>query len=318
MTTETIAATALRKSYGHRLALCDVSFAAGPGEVVGLLGPNGAGKTTTIRLLSTVLAPDAGRFHIAGIPHTEPRAVRRHLGVLPESFGYPQHQTGREYLTFFARLHGANRIDARGRADNLLAEVGLTDRAASRVGTYSRGLRQRLGIARALVNDPAVLLLDEPGLGLDPAGQREINAIITKIVDRRAVTVLLSTHSLPDVEQLCSRIVILMAGRVVTSGTVAEVTAAAAAAAPPSATLRVPPAQLAAARHAIQTAIPRAMIDADAAQPGGLRVTMPDGRGRLSAALDAVLSADLDVLAFEIQATRLSDAFFAATEEVRS
>src|SRR5262249_31110522 len=163
--------------------------------VVGLLGPNGAGKTTTIRLLSTILTPDSGSYHVAGVPHTEPMRIRQHIGVLPESFGYHGHQTGRDHLAFFARLHGADRGVAGARADRLLAEVGLTDRAGSRISAYSRGMRQRLGIARALVNDPAVLLLDEPGLGLDPAGQRHINALISEVAARRAVTVILSTHS---------------------------------------------------------------------------------------------------------------------------
>src|SRR5215211_2073555 len=149
MTSMTVEAVRLTKNYGGRSAVEDVSFTASQGEIVGLLGPNGAGKTTTIRLLTTVLSPSGGEFWIAGHPSTSANEIRRCVGVLPESGGYPAHQTGDEYLRFFARLYGLSRSKARSLAADLLALVGLEKRARSTISTYSRGMRQRLGIARA-------------------------------------------------------------------------------------------------------------------------------------------------------------------------
>jgi ABC-2 type transport system ATP-binding protein len=214
-------AAGLTKRYGAHIGLDGVSFSADTGEVLGLLGPNGAGKTTAIRLLTTILPPTSGRFRVAG--ETEPARIRQRIGALPESAGYPGRQTGAEYVRYHARLFGLSRADAAAVTDRLLAEVRLTDRAGSRIGTYSRGMRQRLGIARALVNDPAVVFLDEPTLGLDPAGQREVLAMISAMASARGATVVLSTHALAEVEQICDRVLILDRGRVVAEGTVIEI-----------------------------------------------------------------------------------------------
>jgi ABC-2 type transport system ATP-binding protein len=211
----TVRATGLTKRFGARTAVADLSFAACSGEVVGLLGRNGAGKTTTVRLLTTVLRPSAGTFEVAGVPPNRPRDIRRVVGVLPESAGFPARQTGREYLRYFGRLYGLAPAAAANAAERLLGEVGLADRAHSLVGTYSRGMRQRLGIARALVNDPLVVFLDEPTLGLDPDGHRDVLALVREIAERRRATVLLSTHTLPDVEDVCSTVLILNEGRLV-------------------------------------------------------------------------------------------------------
>ena len=239
MTSMTVEAVQLTKQYGARRAVEDVSFSASQGEIVGLLGPNGAGKTTTIRMLTTVLEPTSGKFSIAGHPSTSATEIRQCVGVLPESSGYPAHQTGGEYLRFFARLFGLSRGAARSVAAELLAMVGLEHRAGSPISTYSRGMRQRLGIARALVNDPVVVFLDEPTLGLDPAGQAQVLDIIRTIAKGRDATVVLSTHLLPEVEEACSKVVILNHGRVVVSGSVGEVISKALI--KQSAQLRVPP-----------------------------------------------------------------------------
>lgn len=214
-------ATALTKRYGARTGLQDLTFTVGRGEVLGLLGPNGAGKTTAIRVLTTVLRPTSGSFRVAG--ETEPVRIRQQIGVLPESAGYPGRQTGTEYLRYHGRLFGISRADSATTAARLLDDVGLTDRGSSRIATYSRGMRQRLGIARALVNDPSVVFLDEPTLGLDPAGQRQVLAMIAEIATGRGATVVLSTHALPEVEQICDRVLILSRGRVIAEGTVAEI-----------------------------------------------------------------------------------------------
>jgi len=201
-----ITARGLRKTYGRTVAVDSLDLDVEQGTVLGFLGPNGAGKTSAIRILSTVLEPDAGTFAVGGIPHTDPVRIRRRVGVLPESAGYPSSETGEEWLVYHAQLFGSPRREALSTAKRLLGEVGLPERGSSPIRTMSRGMRQRLGIARALVNNPDVVFLDEP-----------------TIARERGVTVVLSTHLLAEVEQVCDRVLILNHGRLVSDGTVAEV-----------------------------------------------------------------------------------------------
>jgi ABC-2 type transport system ATP-binding protein len=312
-----VEARGIVKHYGSIVAVSDLTFSADAGEILGVLGPNGAGKTTAIRVLTTILEPTEGTFSVAGVPHTKPTEIRRRIGVLPESAGYPERQTGHEFLRYHARLHGQSRSDARALADELLAEVGLVERGDTLIKTYSRGMRQRLGIARALVNDPRVLFLDEPTLGLDPAGQRQILTTIRKVARERGSTVLLSTHLLGEVEELCSRVLILNRGRIVAQGTVAEIVRQAGA--PRSARLRVAREDLerAVAALAPATAVERAEVLND--QLGWLTVTLAQVNGRpsedlMSEALSALIAARVPLLSFELEGARLSDAFLAMTE----
>jgi len=313
----TIEAQQLTKRFGARTAVEELSFTARQGDVVGLLGPNGAGKTTTIRLLTTVLTPTSGEFSVAGIPSTRPNEIRRRVGVLPESAGYPGHQTGRDYLRYHARLFGLARSDAERVAERLLTQVGLDERASSRISTYSRGMRQRLGIARALVNDPTVVFLDEPTLGLDPAGQRQVLALVRETAQRRDATVVLSTHTLPEVEEVCSTVLILEKGRALVSGTVSEVTRAVAV--QTSGQLRVPIEMVDRARQAL-ACVPGVVLEVADGRPDVLTISLterPGGRGEtgMNAALRAVLSAEVPVLSFEVEGARLSDAFLTMTGE---
>jgi ABC-2 type transport system ATP-binding protein len=320
MTSMTVEALQLTKQYGARSAVEDVSFAASQGEIVGLLGPNGAGKTTTIRLLTTVLAPTSGKFSIAGHPSTSATEIRQCVGVLPESSGYPAHQTGGEYLRFFARLFGLTRSRARSVAAELLAMVGLEHRAGSPISTYSRGMRQRLGIARALVNDPVVVFLDEPTLGLDPAGQAQVLDIIRTIAKGRDATVVLSTHLLHEVEEACSKVVILNHGRVVVSGSVGEVISKALI--KQSAQLRVPLDRVERARNVL-AGFPNLTVDQLAEQPDVLNLAADTPRSATSAgsgdvmnaALAAITAAGIPILRFELEGARLSDAFLKMTSE---
>jgi ABC-2 type transport system ATP-binding protein len=320
MTSMTVEAVRLTKRYGGRSAVEDVSFTAAQGEIVGLLGPNGAGKTTTIRLLTTVLSPTSGEFSIAGHPSTAAGEIRRSVGVLPESSGYPAHQTGGDYLRFFARLYGLDRSAVRAIAAELLSAVGLEDRADSPIASYSRGMRQRLGIARALINDPVVVFLDEPTLGLDPAGQAQVLEIIRGIAKRRAATVVLSTHLLPEVEEVCSKVVILNHGRVVASGSVGEVISTALI--KQSAQLRVPFELVERARNVL-AGFPDLNVEQLMEQPDVLALAV-DTQGRaagsassdmMNAALAAITAAGIPVLRFELEGARLSDAFLKMTSE---
>jgi len=310
--TRAIEANGLRKQYGSLVAVEELSFVAEAGEILGVLGPNGAGKTTAIRVLTTILTPTRGTFAVAGVPHTRPASIRSRIGVLPESAGYPERQTGEEFLRYHARLYGHTNESARWIADRLLHEVDLHERRGSLITSYSRGMRQRLGIARALVNDPQVVFLDEPTLGLDPAGQRQVLALVRQIARGRGAAVLLSTHLLAEVEDVCTRVLILNRGRVAAEGTVAEISRRAAA--PRSARVRVPAERVADALRLLTGAPGIAQVDQAEGQPGSLAAQLSNGGGSMNAGLRVLAEADVPVLSFELEGARLSDAFLAMTE----
>ncbi|MBA3735708.1 MAG: ABC transporter ATP-binding protein [Actinobacteria bacterium] len=307
-------ARGVRKEYGDLTAVEDLTFSVQQGEILGVLGPNGAGKTTAIRVLTTVLAPTRGTFSVAGVPHTRASEIRLRIGVLPESAGYPERQTGREYLQYHARLYGQSVRGASATADELLREVGLHERRNSSIDAYSRGMKQRLGIARALVNSPEVVFLDEPTLGLDPAGQRQVLALVRRIANQRGATVLLSTHLLAEVEETCTRVLILNRGRVAADGTVAEVSRLAAA--PRSARLRVPQDSVREALQVLSQARGIKAAELADGRPGALTLTLHDDPGRPppSAVLCDLANGGVPVLAYELEGVRLSDAFLEMTE----
>jgi ABC-2 type transport system ATP-binding protein len=312
--TTALEAQGVSKRYGSVAALVDLTFGVEAGEVLGVLGPNGAGKTTAIRILTTILQADRGSFSVAGVPHKRPEEIRRVVGVLPESSGYPSTQTGAEYLRYFARLYGHSREGARALADSLLAQVGLAERARSQIATYSRGMRQRLGIARTLVNDPQVVFLDEPTLGLDPAGQRQVLGLIRGIAAERGATVVLSTHLLAEVEEICTRVLILNHGRVAAQGTVSEIVRRAAA--PRSARLRVGEEYAEQARATLAAAAGIESVEFAEGLRGSLTATLADGDGHavMNDGLRALADAGIPVLSFEVEGSRLSDAFLSMTE----
>ena len=309
-----VEARGVRKEYGGLVAVEDLTFAVERGQILGVLGPNGAGKTSAIRVLTTILAPTRGTFAVAGVPNTRPADIRRQIGVIPESAGYPERQTGSEYLRYHARLFGHGKKSARAVAAALLTEAGLSASARAPIATYSRGMRQRLGIARALVNEPEVLFLDEPTLGLDPSGQRQVLTLVRRIARDRGATVLLSTHLLGEVEEVCSRVLILNRGRVAAEGTVAEVSRQAAA--PRSARLRVEVDSVSDALRILAGERGIRAVELADGQPGTLGLTLDDQQGMtpMSGALCALAEGGVSVLFFELEGARLSDAFLAMTE----
>ena len=220
---EILVAEGLRKSYGPRCALQRLSFSLKAGHILGFLGPNGAGKTTSIRILTTMLEPDSGHFVIDGIGSEYPAKIRQRIGVLPENFGLPKQMTGLEYLTYFGQLYGQTATAAREVSLTQLEMVGMHHRANSLSGSYSRGMRQRIGIARALINEPVVVFLDEPALGLDLRGRQEFLELVQRIARERNVAVVLCSHLLSEIEGICDDVVILNVGYAVAKGPVADV-----------------------------------------------------------------------------------------------
>ena len=208
----------LRKRYGKQQAVQDISLEVARGDVVGLLGPNGAGKTTVIKMLLGLVHPDAGEAMLLGRPAADP-ATRIRVGYLPELFRYQPWLSAAEVMALHVRLSGVDVPEPHQREK--LALVGLADRAGDRVGGFSKGMQQRLGLAVALVAGPELVILDEPTSALDPVGRVDVRDIVLAL-KARGVAVLLNSHLIGEVERVCDRVVILDRGRVAASGTLAE------------------------------------------------------------------------------------------------
>jgi ABC-2 type transport system ATP-binding protein len=216
-----IAVRGLEKMYGDTAALSGVSFSVPRGTIAGFLGPNGAGKTTTLRILSTYLSPDVGTAEVAGFDVLrQPMDVRRRLGYLPEQPPLDLDHTVREYLTFCAAVRGVPRARRSRAVDGVVERCGLSTVAKRLIGNLSKGFRQRVGLAQALVHDPEVIVLDEPTVGLDPQQIREIRNLIRSLGGER--TVLLSSHLLPEVAMTCSRALVIHRGRIAADLDLAE------------------------------------------------------------------------------------------------
>jgi ABC-2 type transport system ATP-binding protein len=213
----------LTKTYGELVAVDHLDLEVRRGEIFGLLGQNGAGKTTTILMLLGLTEPTEGEARVVGLdPARRPLEVKRRVGYLPDSVGFYSGMTGRENLRFTGQLNGLSGADAERTIDEVLEQVGLSARADSPTGTYSRGMLQRLGIADALVKDPDVLILDEPTAAIDPLGVVEILDLLRALVNEREMSILLSSHLLTQVQSVCDRVGIFAAGRLVGVGTVDE------------------------------------------------------------------------------------------------
>ncbi|WP_391119727.1 ABC transporter ATP-binding protein [Psychrobacillus sp. L3] len=186
------------------------------GDIYGFLGPNGAGKTTTIRMLDGLLKPTAGEVLIQGksVIRNE-REIRKMIGVLPESHGYYNWMTGAEYLLFFAQLYGVSKSKQKERVETVLHLVGMTSKANIPIGQYSRGMRQRIGIAKTIIHEPVIIFLDEPTLGLDPQGQRDIQMILHDLNKKHGVTIFITSHLLKEISEICNRVAIVKEGNLI-------------------------------------------------------------------------------------------------------
>ncbi|MBN2117981.1 MAG: ABC transporter ATP-binding protein [Anaerolineales bacterium] len=209
----------LSKHFARRAAVDQVSLTIESGEIFGLVGPNGAGKTTTMRMLVTLLEPDHGEIWVGGHSvRKAPREVRRIIGFMPDAFGVYGDMTVQEYLDFFGACYRIPPPQRLSLIHDLLELVDITHRRADMVDTLSRGLKQRLGLARVLIHDPSILVLDEPASGLDPRARVEIRELLLEIA-RLGKTIVFSSHILADVAELCTRVGIMENGRVVAVGT---------------------------------------------------------------------------------------------------
>jgi ABC-2 type transport system ATP-binding protein len=218
-----IEVSGLTKRYGPTWAVDGISFTVEPGEVVGFLGPNGAGKTTTLRILTCFIPATAGRAFVAGHDvFRDSTQVRRKVGYLPENVPLYREMRVREYLDYRAGLKRVPRRDRARQVGEALEKVRIADHADRIIGHLSKGYRQRVGLADALVHDPEVLVLDEPTVGLDPNQVREVRDLVKDLAEKR--TVLFSTHVIPWVEEVCQRVIVIARGRIVADGSIAAMT----------------------------------------------------------------------------------------------
>ncbi len=213
----------LSRAFGANLAVRDLTIEVQAGEIFGFLGHNGAGKTTTIRLLNGILEPTQGRLCVLGYdPVTQGALLRRQTGVLTETPSLDERMSATENLTVFANMYSVPRQEIVGRVAELLALFGLDDRAHTRVATFSKGMKQRLALARALVHRPDLIFLDEPASGLDPVVTRQLHDLILRLSRNEGKTIFLCTHNLAEAQKLCHRVAVLQQGQVMALGTAGE------------------------------------------------------------------------------------------------
>ena len=213
----------LTKSYNGQTAVDHLSFTVKAGEVFGFLGPNGAGKTTTLLMLLGLTEPTSGTASVMGVnPTREPISVKRNIGYLQENMGFYRDLDARQMLQYIAELNGLQGDVAEERIDQALDAVGLQDEAKKKIQAYSRGMRQRLGLAEVLVKEPKVVFLDEPTLGLDPDATNRMLELIQRLCEEQQMTVLLSSHLLYQVQRICHRVGIMFNGRMVAQGSMAQ------------------------------------------------------------------------------------------------
>jgi len=224
MESETVIATeGLTKVYGNQVAVDHITFTVTAGEIFGFLGPNGAGKTTTLLMLLGLTEPTSGTARVMGMdPARDPIKVKSKIGYLQENMGFYQDLNARQMLGFVAELNGIPKHAAAERIDQALATVGLSGEGMKKIGAYSRGMRQRLGLAELLIKDCKIAFLDEPTLGLDPDATNRIMALIERMCRDQNMTVLLSSHMLHQVQKICHRIGIMIKGRIIAQGSLQQ------------------------------------------------------------------------------------------------
>jgi ABC-2 type transport system ATP-binding protein len=306
-----VEAIGLRKSYGARLVLDDMTMTIRAGEIVGLLGPNGAGKTTTLSILATLLNPDAGELRIAGAdPRREAASIRHKLGFVPQAIALFPSLSPLQNLELFARVHGIKKRTARTIAMRILDLAGLAERARDPVAILSGGMNRRLNLACAMVHSPELLLLDEPTTGVDPQSRERIFMTVSEAAAAGAA-VIYSTHYMEEVERLCDRVLLIDHGRLIADGTVSELIALGGTQARMEIAFQTapPPGWLNGLKGISALPIPSA-----AAGPGPCEVVLTlAGLNQAGEILERVRSSGAQVFEFSVHRPNLSDAFIALT-----
>jgi ABC-2 type transport system ATP-binding protein len=299
-----IEAHGLRREFGDRVAVDDVSLCVPDGSIVALLGPNGAGKTTTVRLLSGLLSPTAGQATVAGFDvRSNPAAVRARIGLVTDSPGLYDQMTPDAYLDFFGKIYGVAADLRRRRIDELLAMFELRDVHRRRMAGFSRGMQQKVALARALLHDPAVVFLDEPTAGLDPMAARAVRSLIVRL-KHASRSIVLCTHDLDEAERLADMVVILRRGRIVAADAPAALRAGAARETRVDIALAHECADAARIAHAIDAVL-------DATQPTLTTLTYRTAQPRATnpRVIAALVAAGAEIVAVTCQAPSLEDVY---------
>jgi ABC-2 type transport system ATP-binding protein len=295
----------ISKSYGARLAVDNVSLAVHPGEVAGLLGPNGAGKTTTLSILSTLMRPDRGRVLIDGKPpRSDPRVLGRMLGLVPQSLALYPALSAVQNVWHFARMQGLSRIEATEACARVLEEVGLNERAHDPMHSFSGGMKRRLNLACGIVHRPAVLMLDEPTVGVDLQSREQILTLVRRCAEAGAA-VIYSTHYMEEAERICDRVLLIDRGKLIADGTVEELVA------------------LGAGRPRLELTYRGHLSNGWSQDLSGIQEIAQAGEGQLALDLRGVTQVpevlqrlralDISVLDFNVHSPNLADAFIALT-----
>ncbi|MBF6144466.1 ABC transporter ATP-binding protein [Nocardia nova] len=304
--TEVVVTESLTKKYGDHTAVDAVSMTVRRGEIYGFLGPNGAGKTTTLRMLVGLIAPTSGTATVLGLNPGGPESLRR-IGVLIEGPGFYPYLSGRDNLRVLARYHRTERTagsrlrDRFAEVDEILARVGLADRAGDRFRTYSLGMKQRLGVAAALLGNPDLLILDEPTNGLDPAGMAEMRELVTGLA-ADGHTVVLSSHLLSEVQEICDRVGVISGGKLLTESTVSQLRGAA--------TLLVRAEPMERAYPAV-----RRVVGEHCALPTAAGIRVDAGRAMAPEVARAVIASGADLLELRTDEKSLEEVFFEMTKQ---
>ncbi|MFK8186357.1 MAG: ATP-binding cassette domain-containing protein [Phormidesmis sp.] len=304
----------LKKSYGDVEAVKDVSFSIEPGEIFGLLGPNGAGKTTTIRCLCTLMTPDAGELQLNGVSVLEnPKAARRLLGYIAQEVALDKVLTGRELLALQAAIYHLPKAKAKSRIEEMLALLEISDIADKKTGTYSGGQKKRLDLAAGLLHQPAVLVLDEPTVGLDIESRSSVWRFLRQL-QSEGTTILLTSHYLEEVDALAGRVAIIDAGKVISTGTPADLKAEVGG---DRITLRIrefTPDDEATKAQALLSALPIVQeVIVNSAQGNSLNLVVNKDSDALSAVQSALKQAELPTFGISQSQPSLDDVYLAAT-----
>lgn len=308
MSNPVIQISSLTRRFGEKNAVDNLTLDVQAGEIFGFLGHNGAGKTTTVRLLNGVIEPTSGSARVLGLdPQTEGPALRARTGVLTETPSLDERLTARDNLSIYADLYSVPRADVSGRVNYMLLEFDLADRADEKVGGYSKGMKQRLALARALLHRPDVLFLDEPTAALDPVAARYVNNLVEGLARREGCTVFICTHNLVEAQKLCDRVAVMEHGRLVALGTPSDLTRQYVKRL--DVDLEVDPAQMELARLTLQE-YPQLVIGAPKEQKGILTMTLA-GRESIPELLSALLQKGLRIYRLAPQEADLEEVYFA-------